>query len=343
MSAQSEDLATPERLSVKARRLVLGACGNMKNAQGIAFNKRAKLRHPFILRHTRILRLVATLLFLGCCASSVWQKRGQTILRDFSKVVQACEAIEYMSSSDAMRGFESINDNVDKLLALTDMTYVLAFQNCTTSFKHVRWACARGEYIDSCMADRFSSFVEGHGYATSISHAFIIMHAKLNGYRKISIIEDDVEFSTTLDAQVVTELRANINGPREWSFVRLGYRPYFLEEQYSSSSREHGNSVFFCPTECVCKAIDSTLCHMAESGCDMRSSHFYMINEDEFTHILYNLLDSGNRHRVIDWFVLQGYKNQLYVVDSVATQQQLDIPNELQSGFSSLFKRLCVV
>lgn len=75
----------------------------------------------------------------------------------------------------------------------------------------------------------------------------------------------------------------------------------------------------------------------------MRSSHFYIANARVFESVIADLLDMSDEHRIIDWFVLQRYGNQLYATSPVATQGTLDIPRELQDGYAKLFERLCVV
>jgi hypothetical protein len=82
---------------------------------------------------------------------------------------------------------------------------------------------------------------------------------------------------------------------------------------------------------------------MIEKGCDMRSSHFYIANGRIFERLIADLLDASEEHRIIDWFVLHRYPNQLFATDPVAIQEALDIPPELQEGYGKLFKRLCIV
>ena len=268
---------------------------------------------------------------------------AHTRLQDFCKIVQECGAIEYRNGFDAARDFESRESTLLGLLTITDMTFVLAYQECKTTFQHIRWACVRGKQVDSCLTKQFQGLIPAHAYATSVSHAFILMHAHLKGYKHISIVEDDVLFTETVETDIVSDLRKNIFGSRKWNFVRLGYRPFFLESQFKASSTDHGAEPYSCPTACRCNKIGSTLCHIAEKGCDMRSSHFYMINIDIVQDLLFNLLNISNVYRVIDWFVLQNYGNQLYMLDPAAVQKDLDLPIELQSGFSNLFKQLCVI
>ena len=81
---------------------------------------------------------------------------------------------------------------------------------------------------------------------------------------------------------------------------------------------------------------------MVEKGCDVRSSHFYIANARVFESVIADLLDVSEEHRIIDWFVLHRYSNQVYTTSSIATQEVLDIPRELQQSFAKVFTRLCV-
>ena len=74
----------------------------------------------------------------------------------------------------------------------------------------------------------------------------------------------------------------------------------------------------------------------------MRSSHFYIANARVFESVIADLLDVSDDHRIIDWFVLHWYSNQVYATSNVAMQGMLDIPRELQEGYLKLFTRLCV-
>jgi len=84
------------------------------------------------------------------------------------------------------------------------------------------------------------------------------------------------------------------------------------------------------------------VCRMAENGCDMRSSHFYVANAKVFQQIIEYLLDISDKHRIIDYSVLQRFQNQVYSDYPVAVQDVLDLPIELQDGYAKLFERLCV-
>ena len=270
------------------------------------------------------------------------KKRAAVAAFEFLReTVRRCDALEYMGSP-LEREIIHENNDVGAIVALTDATFVLTQHACKTSLPNVRWACVKGKQIDSCIPKNMQDLISQHGYATSVSHAFIFMHSHIQGYRHVSIIEDDAVFlPSTVSRSVVVDLQKVIQGSNEWSFVRLGYRPFFLEKQFKTSSELHGVTSFSCPTSCVCKKFGATFCQMTDYGCDMRSSHFYIANSQIFKRVITDLLDRSDQHRIIDWFVLQRYRNQIYLVEPVAMQEILDIPRELQEGFLKLFQRIC--
>lgn len=226
---------------------------------------------------------------------------------------------------------------------LTDATFVLTAHECKSSLPpNIHWACVKGKMVDACVPKNFEALISKHGYATSVSHAFIFMHAYLQGHRHVTIIEDDVIFSPSARDGLIDDVRAVLQGPNDWSFIRLGYRPFFLEAQHKKSTELHLEDPFSCPAPCVCEKFGTSMCRMVEKGCDMRRSHFYISNAGVFDSVIADLLDVSDEHRIIDWFVLHRYSNQVYATSNVAMQEALDIPRELQEGYDKLFTRLCV-
>ena len=61
---------------------------------------------------------------------------------------------------------------------------------------------------------------------------------------------------------------------------------------------------------------------MVEKGCDVRSSHFYIVaNARVFESLIADLLDVSDENRIIDKFVLHRYGSQVYATSSVAMQE----------------------
>ena len=262
-------------------------------------------------------------------------------LRD---IARDCKALEFVSpsSESASENLTPDDNNFADLLALADATFVLTAHECKSSLPpNVRWACVKGKVVDACVPKHLEALISKHGYATSVSHAFIFMHAHLQGYRHVTIVEDDANFSQSA-RDLIDDVRAVLQGPNDWSFIRLGHRPFFLEAQHKKSTELHLEDPFSCPAPCVCEKFGRSMCRMVEKGCDIRSSHFYIANAGVFESVIADLLDASDEHRIIDWFVLHRYSNQVYATSSIAMQEALDIPRELQEGYAKLFTRLCV-
>ena len=264
------------------------------------------------------------------------------MLRD---IARDCKALEFVSPSreSTSENLTPGDNNLANLLMLTDAAFVLTTHECKSSLSpNIHWACVKGKVVDACVPKNFEALISKHGYATSVSHAFIFMHAHLQGYRHVAIVEDDAIFSQSVRDGLIDDVRAVLQGPNDWSFIRLGHRPFFLEAQHKKSTELHLEDPFSCPAPCVCEKLGTSMCRMVEKGCDMRSSHFYIANAGVFESVIADLLDVSDGHRIIDWFVLHRYSNQVYATSTVAMQEALDIPRELQEGYAKLFTRLCV-
>lgn len=277
-------------------------------------------------------------------AVHVKKRSAKVAFQTLREIVQGCDALEHMDSlSDPIHNRSTHDTSIDALLSLTDATFVLSTHSCASFSSHVRWVCVKGEKIDSCVPKRLGKWIEKHGYATSISHAFIFMYGISRGYQHVTIIEDDAVLSTTVRRELIEDVRNVLRGPDDaWTFLRLGHRPFFLERQHKLSSEAHLDDPFKCPSLCACTKIGTHACRMTENGCDMRSSHFYIANANVFRQVIEYLLDVSDEHRIIDWFVLHRFPNQIYADYPIAMQAALDMPVELQEGYAKLFKRLCV-
>ncbi|CEG01907.1 unnamed product [Ostreococcus tauri] len=271
-----------------------------------------------------------------------YKKRTTTAtFRALRDMTSNCKAFEFVSPSHESAK-KSLSSDLAVLLALTDAVFVLTTLECKFSLPNVPWACVKGKVVDSCIPKHLKALIRRHAYATSISHAFIFMYAHLQGYEHVTIVEDDAFFAESVRGGLIDDVRAVLQGPDDWSFIRLGYRPFFLEAQHKKSTGFHLEDPIVCPSSCICAKFGSNTCRMVESGCDMRGSHFYIANGRVFESMLTDLLDVSEKHRVIDWFVLHRYRNQVYSTGVVAVQGALDIPRELQEGYAKLFERLCV-
>jgi len=267
------------------------------------------------------------------------------VFQTLSNIVEDCDAFEDMGDlrNPIYNRSTTGDSSIVTLLSLTDATFVLATDSCNLMFSEYFWVCVKGKKIDSCVPKRLGKLIKSHGYATSISHAFILMYGLSRGYRHVTVIEEDAVFSTTLHRELIEDVRNVLQGPNDaWTFIRLGYRPFFLELQHKHSSMKHLEDPLKCPSSCTCTKIGAHVCRMAENGCDMRSSHFYVANAKVFQQVIEYLLDISDKYRIIDYSVLHRFQNQVYTDYPVAMQDVLDLPIELQDGYAKLFERLCV-
>jgi hypothetical protein len=98
------------------------------------------------------------------------------MLRDTAR---DCKALEFVSPSreSARENLTPDENNLADLLMLTDATFVLTAHECKSSLPpNIHWACVKGKMVDACVPKNFEALISKHGYATSVSHAFIFTH-----------------------------------------------------------------------------------------------------------------------------------------------------------------------
>ena len=120
--------------------------------------------------------------------------------------------------------------------------------------------------------------------------------------------------------------------------IQLGFRPYFLE----NASREP------CPFECRCfikQNMAREFCKLPKSGCDLRSSDFYVVHEKSYAVLLPKLLDlkQANSKRIIDTAPMRSFANQWLILPQASIQTKLDIPMDYQIGLGALYVKKCVM
>ena len=72
-----------------------------------------------------------------------------------------------------------------------------------------------------------------------MSHVHAMLDAKVNGYETITIMEEDaMTKDLTAEDINVDGLLSMLNSTVSWNTVRLGYRPYFFEQQAMAGGRE---------------------------------------------------------------------------------------------------------
>ena len=118
------------------------------------------------------------------------KKRNAKVAFQALEIVQGCDALEHMDSlSDPIHNRSTHDTSIDTLLSLTDATFVLSTDSLQRRCLHMSLGVVKGEKIDSCVPKRLGKWIKKHGYATSISHAFIFMYG-ISRYRHVTIIED---------------------------------------------------------------------------------------------------------------------------------------------------------
>ena len=121
----------------------------------------------------------------------------------------------------------------------------------------------------------------------------------------------------------------------------MGFRPYFLEAR--------GDNIgYSCPEQCLCEeyqVIGTGLCKIISGGCDLRSADLYLAQHSTFEDLILKLLDASVFDRVIDFHVLQSFKDYWVAVPPLSFQEKLETayPISLQKGFGELFEELCVL
>ena len=92
------------------------------------------------------------------------------------------------------------------------------------------------------------------------------------------------------------------------------------------------------------KDIGEEFCKLASSGCDIRSSGFYVIHLRFYQSLLSNIIDlkQANSKRITDTRPMRLIAQQWLVLPQVSIKTQLDIPMDFQLGLGALYVKKCV-
>ena len=293
------------------------------------------LKHTLTLRR-RIRRtaLVATLTVYGVRAFHYNQKKAF----DLSRLLQGCT--DYSSPVLTTPTERRLPVSVSEMLALVDQTYILSISACDTvlpSFLERKALCIHGQQIDSCLPPSLLQGRHHHAAKVTFSHAFISRLAQDAGYEHILVIEDDVMLlRRTLSEDSLQNFKALLYST-EWSMIRFGYRPKFLEHQSDTP----------CPRRCRC-TIDARfgthLCKLRATGCDLRSSDMYVLNSRFFSSFQTGLFDLTvpQEQRIVDYLPMQRIPQQWLFIPQLSFQMTLDIPTDYQAGLGALYTKKCV-
>ena len=197
-----------------------------------------------------------------------------------------------------------------------------------------RVTTVHGTDVDPC----YSRNGADHWRKASMSHVHAMLDAKVNGYETITIMEEDaMTKDLTAEDINVDGLLSMLNSTASWNTVRLGYRPYFFEQQAMAGGRE--GVTFRCPASCACEQLSQNACIIKNAGCDMRSSDFYVVRMSQANSIRHSV-KSGS---TIDMQALRALRKQVYVLPQVSVQGKLDRSENQQTNMANRFRQLCLV
>ena len=226
------------------------------------------------------------------------------------------------------------------MLIEVDHIFVLSTDACKTKLPEGfsgRATCVIGSRVDACAPKEFVQGPHAHAMKVSFTHAVVLYLAENATYRHIAVIEDDAAVRQgAFSATIVTDFYRILRS-KTWSMIRLGFRPYFLEE----SSREH------CPSRCRCyvkRHVAEQFCELRARGCDMRSSDFYIIRREFFASLRLKLLDlkQANSKRIVDTRPMRSFAHQWLILPQLSIQTKLDVPVDYQLGLGALYVKKCV-
>lgn len=254
---------------------------------------------------------------------------------DFLVSVHACQNILTSVSTSEN---STVPTTISDLLAEVEHTFVVSVQGCRTTFPPGfagNVSCILGNKIDKCAPRKFISGSHEHAMRVTYTHAVILQLSIEAGFQNVAVLEDDLQFSQTRSYVSASDLRRLLVSS-SWSFIRFGYRPYFLQ----------ADGISPCPSPCRCSTsakYGQNLCKLHGSGCDMRSSDFYIVSSATFFDFQSHMLDVklSNSKRIIDVYPMRAFSKQWLVLPQVSFQGRLDIPSDYQLGLGALYVKKC--
>jgi len=250
-----------------------------------------------------------------------------------SDATRAANGAATLGCTDKEESCARVSRSAVKLSAWTEQIYILCMK-CSKLNVPEEWkgkvTFIRGADVDPCYGKNGLN----HWIKASMSHVHVYSDALLRGFDVITVMEEDAmtkDFTNTTEDRVDALVEA-VKSNADWSTVRLGYRPYFFEEQ----SMKH-KLPYACPVECRCHELTEHACIMPHKGCDMRSSDFYLLRVPRGREIRSKIYQGST----VDMEALQDVRNQLFVVPQLSFQEVLDRPEEAQFNMGNRFKSLC--
>ena len=286
----------------------------------------------------RAYRTTLFCLVICMCLFPIKNKNRGLVQKRFREAVDACHGFSQplSVSNDAL-----FSTQISEILLKIDHIFILSIDMCELKLPRSfagRASCVDGRKLDVCAPKEFIRGPYTHAMKVSFTHAAVLYLAQKASYRHVALIEDDVAVRHGIFSEHLLPDFSNIFYTSTWSMIRFGFRPYFLEKM----SREP------CPTKCRCyikQNMAREFCKLPKSGCDMRSSDFYIIHKNSYAPLLSKLLDlkQANSKRIIDTAPMRSLANQWLILPQASIQTKLDIPIDYQIGLGALYVKKCAM
>ena len=256
-----------------------------------------------------------------------------------SNLVESCAPFVHAVESNSDDS-GTLPEVLVEMVSLADHVFVMSLEGCATKLPSAlttRSSCIHGKALDKCIPQEFVTGGHLHAMKVTFMHAAIIQLSINAGHQSIAFIEDDIRFlARRLSATAVTNFKRLYWSDR-WNFIRLGFRPYFLQDNGGATP---------CPRRCRCFLTDSFgehLCELRAAGCDIRSSDFYFLHSRVFSSFRSRLLDlrQANSKRIVDVHPMRSYGRQWLLIPQVSYQNTSDIPVDYQVGTGALYIKKC--
>jgi len=284
--------------------------------------------------------VVTFLVFLTyvCCAPRVSRTNFASHEHELLHILHTC--------ADFVGSFERHHEDsgafsleIAEILTLVDHIFVISLEDCDTKLPpqlESRSSCIKGSVLDGCAPDKYISGKYNHAMKVTFSHTVILHMSRIAGYKHIAVLEDDIAFvGRQLSPRIFDDFSRLLHS-NSWNLIRLGFRPYFLQE----------NGADPCPDRCRCKLdpnFGDHLCELRRTGCDMRSSDFFLLHSRQFRNLEAHLVDVDleNSRRIIDVHPLRTIGKQWLLLPHISYQKSLDIPVDYQLGAGALYVKKC--
>ena len=267
--------------------------------------------------------------------------------KGYAKSPVGTEVQEYLSRCSKhtipVKGAEQLLDDfptsLRHMLLQVDHIFIISYEACQTRLPSALASiatCMVGKLIDNCAPTILVKEPHVHAMKVTFTHAVTLHLARAANYTRVAILEDDLKLHERGSfAESLTGF-SNLLISEAWSIIRFGYRPYFLQR----------NGLEHCPRQCRCyirKEFSGHFCELRYSGCDIRSSDFYIIHSKYFAELQDQLINVAqpNSKRIVDVYPMRSFTQQWLVIPQVSSQKTLDIPSEYQIGLGALYVKKC--